>query len=108
MIPFAEEDHSPIGLGKEAQKVFQEPIQQRVDIESMAQVLGNLQDDLQLVRGILAEQSLIGGGGIDTGPDHLVRIGLLARTPRGRIATPAAYAHLGVPRAENALRFDDL
>ncbi len=39
---------------------------------------------------------------------YLVRIGLLARTPRGRIATPAAYAHLGVPRAENALRFDDL
>lgn len=26
----------------------------------------------------------------------LVRHGLLARTPRGRVATPAAYAHLGV------------
>ena len=39
---------------------------------------------------------------------YLVRIGLIARTPRGRIATPGAYAHLGVPRAENALRFDDL
>ncbi|HET8926713.1 MAG TPA: Holliday junction branch migration DNA helicase RuvB [Microbacterium sp.] len=39
---------------------------------------------------------------------YLVRIGLIARTPRGRIATSAAYAHLGAPRAENALRFDDL
>jgi len=31
----------------------------------------------------------------------LVRAGLLARTPRGRVATPQAYAHLGlaVPRA---------
>lgn len=26
---------------------------------------------------------------------HLMRAGLLRRTPRGRIATPAAYAHLG-------------
>lgn len=39
---------------------------------------------------------------------YLVRIGFIGRTPRGRIATPAAYAHLGMPRAENALRFDDL
>ena len=29
----------------------------------------------------------------------LVRAGLLARTPRGRVATPAAWAHLGLPRA---------
>ena len=28
----------------------------------------------------------------------LVRAGLLARTPRGRVATPAAWEHLGVPR----------
>jgi Holliday junction DNA helicase RuvB len=27
----------------------------------------------------------------------LVRAGLLARTPRGRIATPAAWSHLGLP-----------
>lgn len=40
----------------------------------------------------------------------LVRAGLLARTPRGRIATPAAYAHLGLaaPRAvQEPLAFDD-
>ena len=39
---------------------------------------------------------------------YLVRIGFIGRTPRGRIATPAAYAHLGVPYGEGALRFDDL
>ncbi|MCR9244174.1 MAG: Holliday junction branch migration DNA helicase RuvB [bacterium] len=27
---------------------------------------------------------------------HLIRTGLLARTPRGRVATPRAYEHLGV------------
>ncbi len=39
---------------------------------------------------------------------YLVRIGFLGRTPRGRVATAAAYAHLGVPHAESVLRFDDL
>jgi Holliday junction DNA helicase RuvB len=27
---------------------------------------------------------------------YLVRIGFMGRTPRGRIATPDAYAHLGL------------
>jgi Holliday junction DNA helicase RuvB len=27
----------------------------------------------------------------------LVRAGLMARTPRGRVATPAAWEHLGLP-----------
>jgi holliday junction DNA helicase RuvB len=27
----------------------------------------------------------------------LVRAGLMARTPRGRVATPAAWRHLGLP-----------
>ena len=39
---------------------------------------------------------------------YLVRIGFLGRTPRGRVATPEAYAHLGVPHPDGALRFDDL
>ncbi|MCR2792678.1 Holliday junction branch migration DNA helicase RuvB [Microbacterium sp. zg.Y625] len=39
---------------------------------------------------------------------YLVRIGFMGRTPRGRIATPEAYAHLRVPHAEGALRIDDL
>ena len=28
---------------------------------------------------------------------YLMQLGFLARTPRGRIATPAAYQHLGIP-----------
>ena len=32
----------------------------------------------------------------------LVRAGLLARTPRGRVATPAAWAHLGLTPPERA------
>jgi Holliday junction DNA helicase RuvB len=39
---------------------------------------------------------------------YLVRIGFVGRTPRGRVATPEAYAHLGAPLAESVLRFDDL
>ena len=33
----------------------------------------------------------------------LVREGLLARTPRGRVATPEAFAHLGLPPPESAV-----
>jgi Holliday junction DNA helicase RuvB len=29
---------------------------------------------------------------------HLIRQGLLARTPRGRVATARAYDHLGLDR----------
>jgi Holliday junction DNA helicase RuvB len=40
----------------------------------------------------------------------LVRAGLLARTPRGRVATPAAWAHLGLkapsPGPETQALFD--
>jgi Holliday junction DNA helicase RuvB len=32
----------------------------------------------------------------------LVREGLLARTPRGRVATPAAWAHLGLTAPRGA------
>jgi len=43
---------------------------------------------------------------------YLVRAGLLARTPRGRVATPAAWRHLGLPvpsRAADApVLFDDI
>jgi len=39
---------------------------------------------------------------------YLVRIGFLGRTPRGRVATPEAYAHLRIPQPDGALRLDDL
>ncbi|MCL2195944.1 MAG: hypothetical protein FWB76_08350, partial [Oscillospiraceae bacterium] len=33
---------------------------------------------------------------------YLMQIGFLGRTPRGRIVTPAAYAHLGIsPNAQS-------
>jgi len=38
----------------------------------------------------------------------LVRIGLITRTPRGRVATKQAWAHFGIRRAESALCADDL
>jgi Holliday junction DNA helicase RuvB len=40
---------------------------------------------------------------------YLVRAGLLARTPRGRVATPAAWAHLGLtpPRDTGAATLFD-
>ena len=39
----------------------------------------------------------------------LVRHGLLARTPRGRVATPAAWLHLGlaVPPSREPTLFED-
>lgn len=39
---------------------------------------------------------------------YLVRIGFMGRTPRGRVAMPAAYEHLGVPSPDGALSFDNL
>ncbi|MEV7797896.1 Holliday junction branch migration DNA helicase RuvB [Microbacterium foliorum] len=39
---------------------------------------------------------------------YLVRIGFLGRTPRGRVAMPEAYAHLGIAHPDGALRLDDL
>ena len=38
---------------------------------------------------------------------YLVRIGFLGRTPRGRVATPEAYDHLGAPLPDGVLRFGD-
>jgi holliday junction DNA helicase RuvB len=38
----------------------------------------------------------------------LVRIGMLSRTPRGRIATRRAWDHLGVRRPESGALFDDI
>ncbi len=38
----------------------------------------------------------------------LIQQGFLKRTPRGRVATPAAYRHLGVPPPSDALRQEGL
>ena len=39
---------------------------------------------------------------------YLVRIGFIARTPRGRVATAAAYGHLGVSHPDSGRRIDGL
>ncbi|QAY61274.1 Holliday junction branch migration DNA helicase RuvB [Microbacterium protaetiae] len=39
---------------------------------------------------------------------YLVRIGFMSRTPRGRVATPEAYRHLGIPHSDGALNLHDL
>jgi Holliday junction DNA helicase RuvB len=38
----------------------------------------------------------------------LVRIGFLTRTPRGRVATPAAWSHFGLSHPQAGLTLDDL
>ena len=38
----------------------------------------------------------------------LVRIGMLTRTPRGRVATRRAWEHLGVRRPDTGALFDDV
>jgi Holliday junction DNA helicase RuvB len=38
----------------------------------------------------------------------LVRIGMLTRTPRGRVATRTAWDHLGVRRPASGALFDDV
>jgi Holliday junction DNA helicase RuvB len=37
----------------------------------------------------------------------LVRVGMLSRTPRGRVATRRAWDHLGVRRPDRGGLFDD-
>lgn len=39
---------------------------------------------------------------------YLVRIGFIGRTPRGRVAMPAAYSHLGLRLPEALLNLDEL
>jgi len=51
------------------------------------------------------------GEGVDSLEDYcepyLIQAGLIARTPRGRVALPAAYAHLGMepPREDGRFLF---
>jgi Holliday junction DNA helicase RuvB len=39
---------------------------------------------------------------------YLIQLGMLARTPRGRVATPIAYQHLGLQRGEKNLKQETL
>jgi Holliday junction DNA helicase RuvB len=76
--------------------------------------LGLEEVDRKLLRALIQRGDAIGlktlAAMIDEAEDtledvlepHLIRCGLLARTPRGRIATPRAYEHLGLPAPAKA------
>ena len=76
--------------------------------------LGLEEVDRKLLRALIQRGDAIGlktlAARIDEAEDtledvlepHLIRCGLLARTPRGRIATPRAYEHLGLPAPAKA------
>ncbi len=55
-----------------------------VGLSTLAVVVGEEQDTIE-----------------DVYEPHLLREGLLKRTPRGRISTPAAFVHLGLPLPES-------
>ena len=38
---------------------------------------------------------------------YLLQIGFINRTPRGRVATPKAYEHLGISYQKDLFGFDD-
>jgi len=71
--------------------------------------LGLEEVDRKLLRALIQRGDAIGlktlAAMIDEAEDtledvlepHLIRVGLLARTPRGRVATPRAFEHLGLP-----------
>jgi Holliday junction DNA helicase RuvB len=76
--------------------------------------LGLEEVDRKLLRALIQRGDAIGlktlAAMIDEAEDtledvlepHLIRCGLLARTPRGRVATPRAYEHLGLPAPAKA------
>jgi Holliday junction resolvasome, helicase subunit len=59
--------------------------------------------------GPVGLKALAASMGEDTGTledihePYLLQIGLLQRTPRGRVATPLAYRHLGLPGGSGPL-----
>src|SRR4030095_12847691 len=63
----AEQDHAAVGLGEQVQEVLQEAAQQRVDVEGLAEVVGDLQDALELVGGGGGGQGVVGRLGVDRG-----------------------------------------
>jgi Holliday junction DNA helicase RuvB len=89
----------------------------RIDAEVAAEALGRLridhlgleEVDRRLLRALVQRDDAVGlktlAAMIDEAEDtledvlepHLIRQGLLARTPRGRVATPRAFEHLGLP-----------
>ncbi len=65
MFRLAQQHHAAVGLGEQTQQVVQQTTQQRLHLQRAAQVLGNLQDHLQLVSGVLTEERMVGRRGAD-------------------------------------------
>src|SRR5262249_37407028 len=72
-VALAQHDQSAIGQGEELQQVFQELVEQRLQLEGLPQVLSQLQDGLQLLLGVVGKQVGIADQGIN----------LFADGPRG-------------------------
>lgn len=81
-------DIDPLGLDAVDRKILQTIMETfqggPVGIQTIAATIGEDIDTLETVY-----------------EPFLLQIGFLARTPRGRVATPAAYGHLGVPPPED-------
>jgi Holliday junction DNA helicase RuvB len=55
-----------------------------------------------LCNGSGDDRASIGGATImDVYEPYLLQLGFLDRTPRGRVATPLAYEHIGIPYEGN-------
>jgi Holliday junction DNA helicase RuvB len=71
----------PLGLEELDRKLLRALVQHgdAVGLKTLAAMLDEAEDTLE-----------------DVLEPHLIRCGLLLRTPRGRVATPRAYDHLGL------------
>lgn len=72
----------PLGLEEVDRKLLRALVQRgdAIGLKTLAAMIDEAEDTLE-----------------DVLEPHLIRCGLLARTPRGRVATPLAYEHLGLP-----------
>ena len=75
LLPLAQQDHRPIRLRKQLDKLLKHLLKQRLKIESSPQVLSNLQDDLQFQRRVMSVDALVKDGGVDLLADDEARLG---------------------------------
>jgi holliday junction DNA helicase RuvB len=101
-----------------AQVLAKPSIDAQTAIEGLARLridaLGLEEVDRRLLRALVQSGDAVGlktlAAMIDEAEDtleevlepHLIRCGLLARTPRGRVATARTYEHLGMPAPKAA------
>ena len=81
-----------------------EPISKKARIVTSlrdAIVSGAIKSGEQIVEGKLAQELGVGQGLIREALIELEHHGFVQRTPRGRVATPAAFEHLGLAPPRN-------